>query len=99
MVVALDEQLHHYRAKVLERPSLRQGDQLHSSALKIGVSATAVGGRKGAMYFWFSNDSRRLPLRIDIKARLGMIHLELLSAEEGPKTEECPPLQVASGDS
>jgi len=98
MVVALDEQLHHYQAKVLERTSLRQGDKLHHSTLKIGVSRTAEGGRKGAMYFWLSNDSRRLPLRIDIKARLGMIHLELLSTEEGLKAEECPPHQPAGSD-
>lgn len=98
MMVALDEDLHHYRAKVLERPTLRQGDKLHNSTLKIEVSRVAEKGEKGKMYFWFSNDSRRLPLRIDIKARLGMIHLELLNAEEGPKTEECSPLQLASGD-
>lgn len=94
MVIALDEELHRYRAKVLERPTLRQGDQLHNSTLKVGVSRTAEKGRKGTMYFWLSNDSRRLPLRIDINARLGMIHLELLSAEEGPTLAECPPSQL-----
>lgn len=98
MVIALDEKLHHYQAKVLEQTSLRQSDKLHST-LKIGVSRTAEGGRKGAMYFWLSNDSRRLPLRIDIKARLGMIHMELLNTEEGLKVEECPSYQPASSDS
>lgn len=98
MMVALDEDLHNYQAKVLERPALRQGDQLHNSTLKIEVSRAAEEGEKGTMYFWFSNDNRRLPLRIDIKASLGMIHLELLSAEEGPTIAECPPSQLTRND-
>lgn len=96
MVVALDEELHQYRAKVLEHPPLRQGNRLHNSTLKIEVSRAAESGKKGTMYFWLSNDSRRLPLRIDIKARLGMIHLEFLRSEKGPKAEECPPFQLAN---
>jgi hypothetical protein len=41
------------------------------------------------MTIWLSDDERRIPLRIDVEAPLGMLHVELQSAPSASITEIC----------
>jgi len=97
MLVALDEELHQYSAHLEERISLKVNGQLHRTTLKIEITRASENGRDGVMYLWLSDSPERLPLRIDIDAPLGMIHLELQRAEENSEVKTCPSLQMVQG--
>jgi hypothetical protein len=46
-------------------------------AIKIEIRRSNHNGEDGVMHMWLSDDTRRLPLRIDVDAPLGSLHIEL----------------------
>lgn len=100
MLVILDEELRHYQARLKEQSPLRIGDQLHPATLKIEIEIARMeeNGLKGTMHLWLKDDASRLPLRIDIQAPLGMIHLELHQSNMTPKSEKCEPLLMVNSN-
>ncbi|MCW8825352.1 MAG: DUF3108 domain-containing protein [Gammaproteobacteria bacterium] len=97
MLVALDEELHHYQAQMRDREPLQLSKKRYDSTLKVEITRTSSKGRKGAMTLWLSDTPKRQPLRIDIKAPLGMIHLELVRTEENIDSKTCSPLRMGLG--
>lgn len=73
-----EDDLATYQARLLGTEPLARGD-CHDPALKIEVRRHDESGEEGVMRLWLSDDARRLPLRIDVDASLGMLHIELQS--------------------
>ncbi len=51
-------------------------------ALKLEIKRGNGDGEEGTMHVWYSDDERRLPLRIDVEAPVGTMHIELQRVEE-----------------
>lgn len=96
MLVVIDEELHHYQARLQEQSPLRIDEQHHPSTLKIEIARMEESGLKGKMHIWLKDDARRIPLRIDIQAPLGMIHLELHQSHMAPESKKCEPKQIVN---
>jgi len=97
MLIVLDEDIQRYQAQVKERQPLQVGDKQYPSTLKVEVRRVSESGQKGAIYFWLTDDSKRMPIRIDVDAPLGMIHLELQRTEDNLENTLCAPLRVVQG--
>lgn len=80
LAILLENDLAPYRAKLLEREHLDFDDK-EIPCLKIEVRRSNEEGEEGAMWMWLSDDARRLPLRLDVEAPLGMLHIELQEVE------------------
>jgi hypothetical protein len=73
-----EDDLAPYQARLLGTERLPRGD-CHDPALKVEVRRHNESGEEGVMTLWLSDDAQRLPLRIDVDASLGMLHIELQS--------------------
>lgn len=98
MLIVIDAELRHYLATLEEELPLKVGSQLHPSTLKIEIARMEENGLKGRIHLWLKNDASRTPLRIDIEAPLGMVHLELHQSNKISNAEICTSHQVTSGD-
>jgi hypothetical protein len=78
-----EDDLAPYQARLVGMESL-QRDDCHEAALKIEVRRHDDSGEEGVMTLWLSDDAQRLPLRIDVDASLGMLHVELQSPPCSP---------------
>jgi hypothetical protein len=76
MDIINEDDLAPYRAYLLGEESLAYQGRMVPT-LKIEVLRNNQEGEEGAMQMWLSDDEQRRPLRIDIDAPLGMLHIEL----------------------
>jgi hypothetical protein len=71
-----EDELAPYQARFIGIETLERGDY-SDQALRLEVERSDSRGEKGMMTMWLSDDEQRQPLRIDVKASLGMLHIEL----------------------
>ena len=71
-----DDELAPYHAHFIGTEKLQHGE-CSVQTMKIEVRRSDSNGEDGLMAMWLSDDSQRLPLRIDIEAPLGMLHVKL----------------------
>jgi hypothetical protein len=64
-----------YQARFIGREGLQLGN-CSVPAIKLEVRRSNSSGEDGVMTMWLSDDERRQPLRIDVDASLGMLHIE-----------------------
>ena len=77
-----------------KREMLNAKEELHhgncsSKSTKIEVRRSNDHGEDGVMYMWLSDDTQRIPLRIDIDAPLGMLHAELRHTRPSSAYNNC----------
>jgi hypothetical protein len=77
-----------YQARFVGSGTLKHGS-CSTQTLKLKVRRSNRSGEDGVMTIWLSDDERRIPLRIDVEAPLGMLHVELQSAPSASITEIC----------
>jgi hypothetical protein len=65
-----------YQARLIGTETLQRGN-CSDQTLKIEVRRGDDSGEQGSMTMWLSDDEQRQPLRIDVDASLGMLHIEL----------------------
>ncbi|MEN8170368.1 MAG: DUF3108 domain-containing protein [Pseudomonadota bacterium] len=71
-----EESLEPYLARLSGTAEL-QFNGCTEQAIKIEIRRSNHNGEDGVMHMWLSDDARRLPLRIDVDAPLGSLHIEL----------------------
>lgn len=72
-----EDDLDPYKATLMSSESIDyDGEEV--TALKLRMQRDTEEGEEGAMTMWLSDDERRLPLRIDVEAPLGALHMKLL---------------------
>lgn len=64
-----------YQARFIGREGLQLGN-CSVPAIKLEMRRSNSSGEDGVMTMWLSDDEQRQPLRIDVDASLGMLHIE-----------------------
>lgn len=67
-----------YTARRVKNRNLTLGD-CTVEAIQVEINRSNESGEEGAMTLWLSDDAQHLPLRIDIEAPLGELHVKLQS--------------------
>lgn len=89
--ILLDDDQAPYRAQLFGKESLKRG-ACADQALKVAISRGDEKGEEGAMTMWVSDDDRHIPLRVDVEAPLGSLHVVLKSSATASGKTDCRPV-------
>lgn len=83
-----EDDLAPYQTSFIGREELLHGN-CSEQAIKLEVRRSNSSGEDGVMTMWLSDDEQRQPLRIDVDASLGMLHIELQQGSTPATIDAC----------
>lgn len=86
--IVIDDEVAPYQARLIEQTTMeRRG--CSANIIKVEVRRSDESGEDGVMTLWLSDDPLHLPLRIDVDAPLGMLHVDLHKMVPAPAEKRC----------